>query len=49
MQDLNEVRKKINEIDKDMASLFLERMKLCKDVAEFKKENSPESYHTQLL
>ena len=40
MQDLNEVRKKINEIDKDMARLFLERMKLCKDVAEFKKENS---------
>ena len=40
MKDINESRKKINEIDKQMAKLFCDRMKLCKDVAEYKKENS---------
>ena len=40
MKDLNETRKKINEIDSAMAKLFVDRMNLCKDVAEFKKENS---------
>ena len=40
MKDLNEVREGINKIDEQMTKLFVERMKLCKDVAEFKKENS---------
>ena len=40
MKDLNETRKKINELDEQMAKLFEARMKLCKDVAEFKKANS---------
>ena len=40
MKDINESRKKINEIDATMAHLFEERMNLSKDVAEYKKENS---------
>lgn len=40
MQDLNELRNEINKIDEKMATLFSERMKLCKAVAEYKKENS---------
>ena len=35
---LNEARKKINEIDKKMASLFCERMEAVKTVAECKQE-----------
>ena len=40
MKDLNETRQKLNKIDEEMAKLFEDRMKLCKDVAEFKKANS---------
>ena len=40
MKDLNELRKKINEIDSSMNKLFVERLNLSKDVAEYKKENS---------
>lgn len=40
MKDLNEIRKKIDNIDKDVAKLFCDRMNLCKEVAEFKKQNS---------
>ena len=40
MKDLNEVREKINTIDEKMTKLFVERMNLCKDVAEYKKANS---------
>ena len=40
MKDLNESRQRINEIDKKMTELFTERMNICKDVAEYKKENS---------
>lgn len=40
MKDLNESRKKINEIDAEMARLFVDRMTISKDIAEYKKENS---------
>ena len=36
MSELDNVRKKINNIDKEMASLFEERMNLAKEVAEYK-------------
>ena len=38
MADLNEIRKKINNIDKEMAKLFEERMKASSEVAEYKKQ-----------
>ena len=40
MNNLNESREKINNIDKEMTKLFCERMNLCKDIAEYKKANS---------
>ena len=39
MSNLDDNRKKINEIDKQMASLFEERMNISKDIAEYKKAN----------
>ena len=39
MSNLNDVRKKINAIDKEMAKLFEERMKASKEVAEYKMEH----------
>ena len=33
---MNEIRKKINEIDEDMAKLFEERMNCSKKIAEYK-------------
>ena len=36
---LNEARSKINSIDKKIAALFIERMKLAEDVALYKKEH----------
>ena len=36
MSDLNNARLKINAIDKEMAKLFEERMKVSKEVAEYK-------------
>lgn len=39
MNDIKITREKINSIDKEMASLFEERMLLAKDVAEYKKEH----------
>ena len=44
MKDINESREQINKVDKEMAKLFVDRMKLCKDVAEYKKENSMPIY-----
>lgn len=38
MNNLNETRRKINAIDKEMAKLFVERMKASKEVAEYKME-----------
>lgn len=37
MENLENIRKHINEIDREMASLWCERMKAVKDVAEYKK------------
>ncbi len=39
MTDLNESRKKIEEIDRQMASLFVERMHIAEEIAEYKKSN----------
>lgn len=38
MADLQELRKEIDQIDKEMVSLFEERMEICKNVAEYKIE-----------
>lgn len=40
MKDLNEFREQINIIDKQIATLFEERMKLSADIAEYKKKNN---------
>lgn len=40
MRDLNEIRKEINSIDKQLVKLFVQRMDCAKDVAEYKKENN---------
>lgn len=40
MKNLNEFREQINIIDKQIASLFEERMKLSADIAEYKKKNN---------
>ena len=40
MDNLKEARKKINEIDAQMAKLFEERMKVSEDVALYKKEHA---------
>lgn len=40
MSDLKEIRNKINQIDKQMAELFEQRMNLAKKVAEYKIENA---------
>ena len=39
MADLKDLRAKINEIDKEIASLFCKRMQISKEIALFKKEN----------
>ena len=39
MNSLDEVRKKINEMDKEMARLFEERMKAVLEVLKYKKEH----------
>ena len=42
MQNLKEIRTKINDIDKEMMDLFIKRMKLSKEVIEYKvKYNLP--------
>ena len=42
MQTLKEIRTKINDIDKEMMDLFIKRMKLSKEVIEYKvKYNLP--------
>ena len=40
MKDIKDLRKEINEIDKEMADLFEKRMDLAKEVALYKKERS---------
>ena len=42
MQNLKEIRTKINDIDKEMTDLFIKRMNLSKEVIEYKvKYNLP--------
>ena len=42
MQNLKDIRTKINDIDKEMMDLFIKRMKLSKEVIEYKiKYNLP--------
>ena len=36
--DISESRKKIDEIDAEMSELFIKRMKLSAEIAEYKKE-----------
>ena len=38
--DLKDIRKKINQIDEEMAKLFEERMKVSSEVASYKKEHA---------
>ena len=40
MKDINITRKNIDNIDKELAKLFQERMNLVKDVLEYKVSNS---------
>ena len=40
MDELTEARKKINEIDEQMSKLFEQRMKVSKEVAEYKIKHS---------
>jgi len=44
MASLKEARKKINEIDKEMAQLFVKRMAAAKEIAEYKKEHGLKIY-----
>ena len=37
--DLNEIRKRIDNIDDQILSLFLQRMECAEEVAEYKKEH----------
>lgn len=39
MDSIETIRKKINDIDREIAKLYEERMELMKDVAQFKIEN----------
>ena len=39
MKDLKDLRKEITEIDNKMADLFVSRMKLVHQIAEYKMEN----------
>ena len=38
--DLIELRNHIDEIDSEILRLFAERMEICRDVAEYKKQNN---------
>lgn len=44
MKDLNELRKQIDEIDKEIAQQFLKRLSVSKEVAEYKKESGKGVY-----
>ena len=44
MSTLDEERKKINEIDEQMAHLFVLRFKACKNIAAWKKESGKAIY-----
>lgn len=40
MQDLSQIRKKLDRIDEQIATLYLERLALCEDVAIYKDRNN---------
>lgn len=40
MKDLNEARLLLNDIDDKMKALFIERMSIIKEIAEYKKNNN---------
>lgn len=40
MTNLKEIRDKINDLDKEMLDLFTKRMKLSKEVIEYKMKNN---------
>ena len=42
--DLQEIRKQLDKIDREIVTLFEERMRLCGDVAEYKIENGRPVY-----
>lgn len=42
--DLQEIRAKLDQVDSQITELFEERMKLCADVTEFKRENGKAVY-----
>ena len=53
MTDLQECRRKIDEIDNQMVELFEKRMKVCEEVAEYKihtgkKVLDPEREHAKV-
>lgn len=45
--DLQEIRKQLDRIDKNMVELFTERMRLCGEVAEFKLETGKAVYDAE--
>ena len=42
--DLQEIRKQLDQVDREIVNLFEERMRLCGDVAEYKIENDRPVY-----
>ena len=42
--DLQEIRKQLDQVDREIVTLFEERMRLCGDVAEYKIENGKPVY-----
>ena len=38
--ELNELREQIDRIDRDLVSLFLQRMNVAADIAEYKRANN---------
>ena len=40
MKDIKELREKINEIDRQLATLYENRMNAAKDIAEYKLTNN---------
>lgn len=44
MIELNQLRKMINEIDSELISIFKKRLKISKDIGNYKKENNLEIY-----
>ena len=45
--DLKELRNKINEIDNELLSLYLKRMNISKQIAQYKKEHNLPIYDSK--